>query len=72
MDTARWDDCPGVKSDGKVGHMMRDGCWSCAPYWERVPYCPHCGARIRKVSRTGRVKCEGCKAFVLVVREAGS
>jgi hypothetical protein len=33
-------DCPGVTNDGRQAHAMRDQCWNCAPFWERIPTCP--------------------------------
>lgn len=63
MAQATWDDCPGIKNDGRTAHFMRDGCTSCAPFWERIPRCPHCGKKLLKV---GRTKCKGCKQFVMV------
>ena len=37
---ANFVDCAGVVSEGIGGHAMRDNCWNCAPYWERIPTCP--------------------------------
>lgn len=25
-----------------IEHQMRDGCWTCAPYWIKYPLCPIC------------------------------
>lgn len=62
MREATWRPCPGL-SEGKYYHSMQDGCWSCAPFWEYFPACPHCGGKLMK---RGRTKCQGCKRFVLV------
>lgn len=59
---AVWVDCPGLR-EGKEAHFMRDHCWSCAPFWERLPICPHCR---RKLLKYGRTKCKGCNTFVMV------
>jgi hypothetical protein len=48
-------DCPGLQ-DGKYAHAMRDHCWSCAPFWERIPTCPDDG---RALSLTGY--CKTCR-----------
>jgi len=68
---ANFVDCPGVVSDGVGGHAMRDGCWSCAPFWERVPLCPLSDGngghmdRSRKLTSNGY--CKACqKHFTLV------
>lgn len=63
MKTAVWKDCPGIRNEGRTAHYMRDHCWSCAPFWERFPSCPHCGG---KLMREGRTRCKGCQAFVKV------
>lgn len=41
-----WVDCPGVTSEGAYGHSLRDNCWSCAPWWARIPTCPTHGKRL--------------------------
>lgn len=59
---ARFIDCPGVTSDGIGGHAMRDGCWSCAPYWERIPLCPreeHDETGTRKLAMTETIGRDG-------------
>jgi len=53
---AVWVDCPGVTNDGQYGHYMRDHCWSCAPFWERIPLCP---VDKRKLTTTGY--CQKCR-----------
>jgi hypothetical protein len=38
---ARWVPCPGMSGpDGRFHHSMRDGCTSCAPFWEYIAFCP--------------------------------
>lgn len=54
-------DCPGIKNDGKYGHAMRDHCWSCAPFWERIPTCPEHGS---KLTVTGY--CKACRRHYLL------
>ncbi len=49
-------DCPGVTNDGVYGHAMRDNCWSCAPFWEKIPTCPEDHG---KLSPTGY--CKQCR-----------
>jgi len=44
---AVWVDCPGMQ-DGAYAHSMRDGCWSCAPFWEKFPVCPDDDTRLRR------------------------
>jgi hypothetical protein len=54
-------DCPGLTNDGKLGHAMRDHCWSCAPFWEQIPTCPDGHGKL-----TQRGYCRQCrKHFVL-------
>lgn len=43
---AKFVDCPGVTTDGLANHAQRDGCWSCAPFWERIPVCPTDGRKL--------------------------
>ena len=44
-------------SGGTQGqHEWRDNCWTCAPFWWDVPYCPHCG---KKLTQTGY--CKECR-----------
>lgn len=50
--------CPGVINEGVYGHYMRDGCSSCAPYWEQYPTCP---THQLKLKPTGW--CSACKKF---------
>lgn len=64
MEKATWTTCPGMWDPRE--HMMRDYCTTCAPYWETYPTCPHCG---RKLEKTGKTKCRGCKTFVMVSKE---
>lgn len=52
---ATYIDCPGITTDGLYAHDMRDNCWSCAPFWARIPLCPVCQ---RKLTSTGY--CRGC------------
>ena len=49
---AKFIDCPGM-SEGRYYHSMRDNCWSCAPYWERIPVCPTDGKRLNPTKTTG-------------------
>lgn len=51
-------DCPGVTNDGAAAHDMRDGCYSCAPFWARIPICPVHG---RKLATSGH--CKPCRKF---------
>ena len=67
MMLAVWVDCPGVTNDGRGAHMMRDACYSCAPFWEHIPLCPGCRRPLRKY---GRTKCRTCKVYVMVGSEA--
>lgn len=47
-------DCPGLSNQQE--HEMRDHCYSCAPFWRRVPLCPvHRG----KLTTTGW--CKWCR-----------
>jgi hypothetical protein len=62
MLNALWVDCPGLR-EGKYYHSMRDGCFSCAPWWERIPLCPTCK---RKLMKKGKTKCKTCNRFVIV------
>ena len=64
---AVWVDCAGL-AEGKYNHAMRDGCWSCAPWWERLPTCPFCRCKLHKL---GRVKCKNknCRAWCFVAPE---
>lgn len=57
-------DCPGVVNEGKAGHMMRDACWSCAPFWESYPTCP---TYKTKLNPTGY--CKQCKKFHTIPKE---
>jgi hypothetical protein len=61
MTQARWVDCPGMADPFE--HTMRDHCWNCAPFWERIPVCPDCN---RKLQKRGRTKCKHCKAWTFV------
>lgn len=58
-------DCPGITNDGIVAHSRRDGCWSCAPFWEKVPVCPEHG---NKLSLTGY--CRSCRGHYSLVEVA--
>lgn len=58
---AIWIDCPGITNDGRMGHTMRDYCWTCAPYWERVPTCPRDGAKLQQSGY-----CRKCKKFASI------
>jgi predicted membrane-bound spermidine synthase len=58
-------DCPGLQ-DGVFAHAMRDGCWSCAPYWEHVPTCPDCGVMLcagKGMNRRRSDRCPQCHKF---------
>ena len=44
---AKFVDCPGLQ-EGKYAHSMRDGCWSCAPYWETIQVCPTDNVKLRQ------------------------
>ena len=61
-----WLTCAGILNDGEHAHMMRDSCWSCAPFWSRYAVCPDCGEKARK---HGKQKCKGCGNFFVVVKE---
>lgn len=50
--------CPGVINDGIAGHSMRDGCYSCAPFWEQFPACP---AHKKMLNRS--LYCKDCKKY---------
>jgi hypothetical protein len=63
MKTAIWLLCAGVINDGIGGHMMRDGCSSCAPHWEMYPACPDCNTGLGKGSRK---KCPTCNVMVKI------
>lgn len=60
---AQWIDCPGLQ-EGKFEHNMRDHCWSCAPFWERIPLCPDCN---RRVVESGW--CRTCRRYSEVQHE---
>ena len=52
-------DCPGISGpNGIRDHSMRDYCWSCAPFWERIPLCP---THHRKLRSSGY--CQDCRKF---------
>lgn len=55
---AKFVPCPGVTTDGRYGHSMRDHCWSCAPYWEVIPTCP---VDSKKLAPSGF--CKKCRKF---------
>ena len=46
MEKAVLVDCVGLANPRE--HMMRDNCWSCAPYWEHIPTCPRDGTTLRQ------------------------
>jgi len=48
-------DCPGT-ADGY--HDYRDFCWTCAPFWEKIPVCPTHG---RKLATSGW--CRYCRKY---------
>ena len=50
---ARWGVCASGLTEGE--HEWRDHCWTCAPFWWEVPYCPVCG---KKLTDTGY--CKSC------------
>lgn len=50
--------CPGVINDGIVGHSYRDGCWSCAPFWEQYPLCP-----VHETKLSQALFCRTCRKF---------
>lgn len=62
MLNAIWIDCPGMRN-GKREHFLLDNCWSCAPFWERIPLCPTCH---KKLMKQGKTKCKSCGKFILV------
>jgi hypothetical protein len=66
MKEALWTDCAGIKNDGRHAHSLRDHCTTCAPFWERVPQCPHCH---KKLFKMGKTKCRSCGKFVRVTAE---
>jgi len=43
----------------KFEHAMRDGCSTCAPFWDVVPLCP---THRRKLNSTDY--CKDCKKFL--------
>jgi len=51
-------DCAGVVNDGESGHMMRDYCSSCAPFWARIPTCP-----INNKKLTIKGFCSTCRKY---------
>jgi len=53
---ARWVRCPGVVNDGVYAHSMREHCWNCAPWWEKLAVCPDGHG---KLSTTGW--CKKCR-----------
>jgi len=56
---ATWVKCPGYdEADHGYSHSMRDGCWSCAPYWETFPVCP---VHDRKLPHSGW--CKTCRKY---------
>mgnify|MGYP001572042502 FL=1 len=66
MGKAIYVDCPGMSNPRE--HTMRDHCWSCAPYWERIPTCPKHNTKLlqrqhQPVRWTPEVKgyCRECK-----------
>lgn len=63
MQEANWITCPGITNDGLRAHSMRDNCGTCAPFWEKIPMCPHCGGKLMK---RGKTKCKKCAKFVNV------
>jgi len=61
---AIWVDCPGVESEGAYGHSLRDNCWSCAPWWARIPVCPIHDKRL-----TDGGLCRQCRKYYSVDKE---
>jgi hypothetical protein len=58
---AKFVDCPGLQ-EGRYGHSMRDGCSSCAPYWETIPICPRDDKRLEPTpGATGKGYCRTCR-----------
>jgi len=37
---ANFIECPNLAEEGYYLHLMRDGCFGCAPYWEYIAKCP--------------------------------
>lgn len=56
---AIWVECPGATNEGRFAHSMRDGCCSCAPYWEEFPTCSFCNKKI--VADSGF--CKVCRKY---------
>jgi hypothetical protein len=55
MELAIWLECPEVVRLGHREHLLRDICYTCMPYWEMYPICPHDRTRFNKGY------CETCK-----------
>mgnify|MGYP001608780255 CR=1 FL=1 len=71
MESAKFVDCPGMTNPFE--HEMRDGCWSCAPYWERIPLCPVHNRKLKQTESTGALWkpvtkgwCKECRTHYLL------
>lgn len=62
---ATYVDCAGMYGErGRYEHSLRDYCWTCAPFWERVPLCP-----VHRSKLTGSGYCRACKQHYALVDE---
>lgn len=51
--------CPGYDPTNPIEHEMRDNCYSCAPFWKEIPYCPHGHGALRKTG--AGLYCRTCR-----------
>ncbi len=61
---AVWVKCAGYDPANPLAHDMRDGCTTCAPWWEDVPLCPLHRTKLRQSGY-----CVKCRKFYDLRRE---
>lgn len=63
---ALWLTCAEFTGSGNTEgeHSYQDNCWSCAPYWWKLPTCP---THKRKLNTSGF--CKECKKFYNIKKE---
>ena len=65
---AVWRDCPGIFDGGPAAHEGIFVCELCHPWWCRVPCCPACGCKARKMGHT-RCTNTDCGVWFTVERD---
>lgn len=60
---AKWVLCAGYRENPQL-HYLRDFCWTCAPYWEKIAVCPEHG---QKIPMSGW--CKSCRKYYDVREE---